>query len=115
MPKPTFDIIGYRARLGITQADLGDLLHLCGPRHIAAWEAHQRSNGRKEHGPTRAVIAYMELLERLWHVYHRPAGLKPMLRSVLGEKLCQAAPRQKRGIIYFSPLTTARELSTFQP
>lgn len=95
MPKPTFDITGYRARLGLTQVELGNLLHLSGPRHIATWEEHQRSNERKGHGPSGIAIAHMELLERLWRLYHRPSSLKPVLHSVLGEKLCQTAPKRK--------------------
>lgn len=96
MPKPTFDVIGYRARLGLTQPELGQLLHLSGPAcAIAAWEAHQRSNGRKRYGPSASAIAYMELLERLWRLYHKPSRLKVLLRAVLPDKLWQTAPKRK--------------------
>lgn len=95
MPKPTFDIAGYRARLGLTQAELGELLHMSDPaRAIAAWESHQRTNGRADHGPSAPAIAYMELLERLWRLYHSFVGgtAKKMIGLLLNKKMLQIEP-----------------------
>lgn len=95
MSKPTFDVIAYRARLGLTQAELGGLMHMSNPhRAVWAWEAHQRSKGRVENGPAPAAIAYMELLDNLWRLYHALSNstAKALLGRLLHEKLLLTGP-----------------------